>query len=95
MRIARHNAIVEEMAEKLESSGKWNAEFEPKYQTNQRPDPIIRSKDRLQAASIDPTIRWEVSADNIRKKNQEKEDKYRSTAEDLKSEGFQSDLTSI
>ena len=66
----------------------WEVEIEPKDNRNFKPDIVIKSKDKTRAWIIDPTIRTEISNEDIEMKNREKQVKYEPTAVQLRAEGY-------
>ena len=88
MRVDRHDAIVSLIAEKLKRNGNWTVMIEPKDERNFKPDIVVKANDKSKAWIIDPTIRTEVSNEDIEVKNKEKEEKYGPTAQQFRQEGF-------
>ena len=89
MRVDRHDAIVKLIAEKCKKNESWEVQIEPRDNRNFKPDIVIKARDKFRAWIIDPTIRTEVTIDDIGAINQEKETKYEPTVEQLRQVGFQ------
>ena len=88
MRVERQNQVVKMIMEKLRENDKREVQIEPKDQRNFKPDIVIKSKDKSRAWILDPTIRMEVSDEEITSKNTEKAEKYAPTADEIKLERF-------
>ena len=88
MRVDRHDATVSLIADHFWKNENWEVEIEPKDNRNFKPDIVIKSKDKTRAWIIDPTIRTEISNEDIEMKNREKQVKYEPTAVQLRAEGY-------
>ena len=88
MRTARHDTVVQLIADKLRRNTEWKVLVEPRDQRNFKPDIVVKNISKSRAWIIDPTIRTETTAEDIEIKNKEKELKYAPTAAELMNEGF-------